>query len=95
MGEGQRNKVMNLKYGGGAPESPLSMGSERPRYATGGELRKKTISRRRKEGRVGKKSARSAPDGPVARTRDLPCARRGSPAARQGDCLDMQAFACL
>ena len=33
MGWGQRSKVM--KYGGGTPESPLSMGPERPRYATG------------------------------------------------------------
>ena len=32
MGAGQRNKVM--KYGGEAPESPLSMGPKRPRYAT-------------------------------------------------------------
>ena len=31
-GEGQTNKVM--KYEGGAPESPLSMGPEHPRYAT-------------------------------------------------------------
>ena len=29
----QRYKVM--KYGGGAPDSLLSMGPERPRYATG------------------------------------------------------------
>ena len=40
-------------------------------------------SLRRKEGRVEKK-ARAAPAGPGARTRDLPRARRGSPAARQG-----------
>ena len=33
MGAGQRNKV--IKYWGGAPESLLSMGPERPRYATG------------------------------------------------------------
>ena len=32
-GRGQRNKV--IKYGEGAPESPLSMGPERPHYATG------------------------------------------------------------
>ena len=32
MGAGQRNKV--IKYWGGAPESLLSMGPERPRYAT-------------------------------------------------------------
>ena len=56
---------------------------------------KKTISRRRKEGRVEKKSARSAPARPGARTRNLPCARRGSPAARHGGCLDKQAFPCL
>ena len=33
VGAGQRNKV--IKYWGGAPESLLSMGPERPRYATG------------------------------------------------------------
>ena len=60
-----------------------------------GKVRKKTISRRGKEGRVEKKSARSAPAGPGARTRDLPRARRGSPAARHGGCLDKQAFPCL
>ena len=60
-----------------------------------GKVRKKTISRRRKEGRVEKKSARSAPPGPGARTRDLPRGRRGSPAARHGGCLDKQAFPCL
>ena len=57
--------------------------------------KKKTISGRKREGRVEKKSARSAPAGPGARTRDLPRARRGSPAARQGGCLDKQAFPCL
>ena len=56
---------------------------------------KKTISGRRKEGRVEKKSARSAPAGPGGRTRDLPRARQGSLAARQGGCLDKQAFPCL
>ena len=30
-----------------------------------------------------------------ARTRDLLRARRGSPAARHGGCLDKQAFPCL
>ena len=60
-----------------------------------GKVRKKTISRRRKEGRVEKKSERSAPAGPGARTRHLPRARRGSPAARQGGRLDKQAFPCL
>ena len=49
----------------------------------------------RPEGRVEKKRARSAPAGPGAWTRDLPRARRGSPAARQGGCLDKQAFPCL
>ena len=49
----------------------------------------------RKGGRGEKKSARSAPAGPGARTRDLPRARRGSPAARHGGCLDKQAFPCL
>ena len=43
----------------------------------------------------GEKSVHSAPAGPGARTRDLPRARRGSPAARQGGCLDKQAFPCL
>ena len=60
-----------------------------------GKVQKKTISRRRKEGRVEKKTARSVPAGPGARTRDLPRARQGSPAARQGGCLDKQAFPCL
>ena len=51
---------------------------------------------RKEEGREGgEKSARSAAAGPGARTRDLPRARRGSPAARQGGCLDKQAFPCL
>ena len=61
----------------------------------GGGGAKKTISRRRKEGRVEEKSMRSAPAGPGAQTRDLLRARRGSPAARQGGCLDKQAFPCL
>ena len=47
-------------------------------------LVRKKLSRRRKEGRVEKKKERSAPAGPGARTRDLPHAKRGSPAARQG-----------
>ena len=51
---------------------------------------------RKKEGREGgEKSTRSVPAGPGARTRDLPRARRGSPAARQGGCLGKQAFPCL
>ena len=68
-----------------------------PNLTTGlvGKVRKKTISRRRKEGRVEKKSARGAPAGPGARTRDLSRARRGSLAARHGGCLDKQAFPCL
>ena len=49
----------------------------------------------KEEGSVEKKSTRSVPAGPGARTRDLPRARRGSPAARQGGCLDKQAFPCL
>ena len=50
----------------------------------------------KEEGREGgEKSARSAPTGHGARTRDLPRARWGSPAARQGSCLDKQAFPCL
>ena len=36
-GKGQRNKVMKYIWEG-APESPLSMGPERPRYATGLQL---------------------------------------------------------
>ena len=47
------------------------------------------------EGAWRKKSMCSAPAGPRARTRDLPRARRGSPAARQGGCLDKHAFLCL
>ena len=42
-----------------------------------------------------RKKARTAPAGSGARTRDLPRARRGSGAARQGGCLDKQAFPCL
>ena len=38
---------------------------------------------------------KSAPAGPGAQTRDLPRARQGSPAARQGGYLDKQAFPCL
>ena len=50
----------------------------------------------KEEGREGEeKSARSAPTGPGAQTRDLPRARRRSPAARHGGCLDKQAFPCL
>ena len=50
----------------------------------------------KEEGREGgeKKRAQRAA-GPGARTWDLPRARRGSPAARQGGCLDKQAFPCL
>ena len=59
-----------------------------------GKVRKNYL--RKEEGREGReKSVRSAPAGPGARTRDLPRARRGSPAARQGGCLDKQAFPCL
>ena len=51
---------------------------------------------RKEEGREGgEKSVCSAPAGPGARTRDLSHARRGSPAAHQGGCLDKQAFPCL
>ena len=57
-----------------------------------GKVRKKLSP---EGGRVEKKIARSAPAGPGAWTRDLPRARRGSPAARQGGCLDKQAFPCL
>ena len=57
-----------------------------------GKVRKKLSP---EGGRKEKKSARSAPAGPGARTRDLPRARRGSPAARHGGCLDKQAFPCL
>ena len=59
-----------------------------------GKVRKKYLPK--EEGREGgEKSAHSAPAGPGARTRDLPHARRGSGAARQGGCLDKQAFPCL
>ena len=48
----------------------------------------------KEEGREdGEKSARSAPAMPW--TRDLPHARRGSPAARHGGCLDKQALPYL
>ena len=48
-----------------------------------GKVRKSYL--RKEEGReAGEKSARSAPAGPGARTWDLPRARRGSSAARQG-----------
>ena len=48
-----------------------------------GKVRKNYL--RKEESREGgEKSARSAPAGPGVRTRDLPRARRGSPAARQG-----------
>ena len=57
-----------------------------------GKVRKKLSP---EGGRVEKKSVCSASTGPGARTRDLPRARRGSPAARQGGCLDKQAFPCL
>ena len=59
-----------------------------------GKVRKNYLPK--EEGREGgEKNARSAPAGPGARTRHLPRARRGSPAARQGGCLDKQAFPCL
>ena len=59
-----------------------------------GKVRKNYLPK--EEGREGgEKSAHSAPAGPGPRTRDLPRARRGSPAARQGGCLDKQAFPCL
>ena len=50
----------------------------------------------KEEGREGgEKSTRSVPAGAGARTWDLPRARRGSPAARHGGCLDKPAFPCL
>ena len=49
----------------------------------------------KEEGGVEKKTPRSAPAGARAQTGDLPRARRGSPAACQGGCLDKQAFPCL
>ena len=59
-----------------------------------GKVRKNYLPK--EEGREGgEKSVRSAPAGPGARTRDLPRAMRGSPAAHQGGCLDKQAFPCL
>ena len=58
-----------------------------------GKVRKNYLPK--EEGREGgEKSARSAPAGPGARTRDLPRARRGSPAARHGG-SDKLAFPCL
>ena len=48
----------------------------------------KTISPRRKEGRVEKKNVRSVPTGVGAQTWDLSRARRESPAVRHGNCLD-------
>ena len=56
-----------------------------------GKVRKKLSPEGGSKG-GGEKSARSAPAEAGARTRDLPRARRGSPAARQGGCLDKQAF---
>ena len=58
-----------------------------------GKVRKNYLPK--EEGRVEKKSVCSMPAGPGARTRDLSHARRGSGAARQGGCLDKQAFPCL
>ena len=50
----------------------------------------------KEEGRKGgEKSLRSALVAGGTRTRDLQRARRGSPAARIGGCLDKQAFPCL
>ena len=61
-----------------------------------GKVRKKLSPKGgRKEGRVEEKSAHSAPAGLGAQIQDLPGARRGSPAARLGGCLDKQAFPCL
>ena len=60
-----------------------------------GKVRKKLSSGGGRKGGWRKKISRSAPAGPGDRTRDLPRARRGSPAARQGGCLDKQAFPCL
>ena len=45
--------------------------------------------------RVEKKAHTSRPRGLGAQTQDLPRAGRGSPATRQGSCLDKQAFPCL
>ena len=47
------------------------------------------------EGRVGKRFTRSTPAMTGARARDLPRARRESPAAYHGGCLDKQAFLYL
>ena len=60
-----------------------------------GKVRKKLSPEGGRKGGWRKKSARSAPAGPGARTRNLPRARRGSPAARHGGCLDKPAFPCL
>ena len=59
-----------------------------------GKVRKNYLPK--EEGREGgekKRAQRARRAG--ARTRDLPRARRGSGAARQGGCLDKQAFPCL
>ena len=50
----------------------------------------------KEEGREGgEKSVCGAPVGAGAQTQDLPRARRGSPAAHQGGCLDKQVLPCL
>ena len=54
----------------------------------------KTISRRRKEGRVEKKRA-ACPPGPGLKSGTCARARRGSPTARHRGGLDKQAFPCL
>ena len=55
-----------------------------------GKVRKNYLPK--EEERVEKKNAHSVPTGAGARTKDLPRARRGSPAAHHGSCLDKQAF---
>ena len=61
-----------------------------------GKVGKKLSPEGGRKGGCGEKKARAAhPLGAGAQTRDLQCARRGSPAARQGGCLDKQAFPYL
>ena len=57
-----------------------------------GKVRKKLSP---EGGRKGGWRKKARAPGPGARTRDLPRARRGSPAARHGSCWDKQAFPCL
>ena len=53
------------------------------------------VQKKRKEGKVERKKRAQRACGGRGSNGDLPRARRGSPAARQGGCLDKQAFPCL